>query len=539
MKRLFTVIALICLALVVDLGLDATLSVELSASAAARPGGGHSYRSSSRSSSSFGSSSRSSSGFGSSGYGSSGSDFGGSSYDYSSSGGGLDSPQDFGFVAMMLVVFFGFPFVAVGFLTMSASASWDSVPPSADSLYAEYSFTPTKPRPPRPPSFKKLRRADPNFSKIILEDFLYELYTRALTARVDPDELGALSPYLSDIVRVQLQARGGGRMVRAVEGVIIGAMRIAKIEYGKTHDRLHVDYESNYTETVPGPHGDGRIGYYAHETWVLTRKRGAKSRAAENARALNCPSCGAPVERDQHEACAYCGARHGTAEFDWMVERVNVNAEETRGPTLTGYAEEVGTHDPTVRARSVRARVEKLRADDPAFSEDALKARVRMIYDEFNASWTSLDWDDARPYLSDRLWLSMRYWIQAYQQQGLQNLMLAARVSRQEIAKVERDAFYDAVTMRVWASAIDQIVHVDSGAIVGGSEKPREYSEYWTLIRSAKRRGAASSEKNCPSCAAPLSVNMAGSCSHCGVKVTGGEFDWVLSRIEQDESYLG
>jgi ferredoxin len=30
---------------------------------------------------------------------------------------------------------------------------------------------------------------------------------------------------------------------------------------------------------------------------------------------------------------------------------------------------------------------------------------------------------------------------------------------------------------------------------------------------------------------------MAGSCTHCHAKITSGEFDWVLSRIEQDESY--
>ena len=28
-------------------------------------------------------------------------------------------------------------------------------------------------------------------------------------------------------------------------------------------------------------------------------------------------------------------------------------------------------------------------------------------------------------------------------------------------------------------------------------------------------------------------------CGHCGSHVTGGEFDWVLSRIEQDEAYVG
>ena len=44
----------------------------------------------------------------------------------------------------------------------------------------------------------------------------------------------------------------------------------------------------------------------------------------------------------------------------------------------------------------------------------------------------------------------------------------------------------------------------------------------------------------CPSCGAPTDkVNMAGTCEYCGAHLTRGEFDWVLSKIEQDESYRG
>jgi hypothetical protein len=32
---------------------------------------------------------------------------------------------------------------------------------------------------------------------------------------------------------------------------------------------------------------------------------------------------------------------------------------------------------------------------------------------------------------------------------------------------------------------------------------------------------------------------MSGECAHCGTHVTSGEFDWVLSKIEQDEAYRG
>ena len=73
----------------------------------------------------------------------------------------------------------------------------------------------------------------------------------------------------------------------------------------------------------------------------------------------------------------------------------------------------------------------------------------------------------------------------------------------------------------------------------GDRKRPRRYTEYWTLIRGASVRGAPSTEATCPSCAAPISVNMAGNCEYCNTHITRGEFDWVLAKIEQDDSYSG
>ena len=43
----------------------------------------------------------------------------------------------------------------------------------------------------------------------------------------------------------------------------------------------------------------------------------------------------------------------------------------------------------------------------------------------------------------------------------------------------------------------------------------------------------------CPACGAPLPAEMVDKCRHCGALVESSAFDWVLSRIEQDEVYAG
>ena len=64
-------------------------------------------------------------------------------------------------------------------------------------------------------------------------------------------------------------------------------------------------------------------------------------------------------------------------------------------------------------------------------------------------------------------------------------------------------------------------------------------TEYWTFIRSRDFSEKAYNSHECPNCGAEIKLNQAGKCEYCGTVVTSGNFDWVLSRIEQDESYVG
>jgi len=493
------------------------------AQAADRPGGG----------SSFGGGGGGFGGGGGSSFGGGSSWSSGSSSSSSYSGGGDVGP--IGMLTMVLTM--GFFVVYHSVQAFTKKDAWQS----GGGDHADYgNLFPNNPRfKPLPISLAPLRNDDPNFSQILLEDFLYELYARAQEARESADGLAHLAPYLSPKVRETLLRRGG-RTVLAVGGVIVGAMKIAKFEMNNGWTAIEVEYETNYTETYPSSQGQGRLGFYAKERWHFVRKQGAQSRKPDEVRGFNCPSCGAPVDDDQYEACGSCGAKHGTGEFHWLCNGIRLVCEENRGPALTSYAAEVGTFDLTLVNPKVDEHIAALKEHDPEFDATQMLARLDMIYHELNSAWSSLDWDDAKPFLSDRLWLSMRYWIHAYEEQDLQNLMLGAKIDRTQIAKVEVDPFFHSITVRLWASALDHTIHRGTGMVVcGQANQPRAYSEYWTFIRSAKRKGKAMVEKNCPNCGAGLKISMAGNCEYCEVKITGGAFDWVLSKIEQDEAYLG
>src|SRR5690606_8440594 len=130
------------------------------------------------------------------------------------------------------------------------------------------------------------------------------------------------------------------------------------------------------------------------------------------------------------------------------------------------------------------------------------------------------------------------YWIDQYKRAGLKNVIELLREPRVELVKVESDRHYDAITVRIFASCHDYTVRTASGEIVGGSRSAaRVFTEYWTFIRATGATSAPRPSDVGPSCGSSLEkISMSGICGACGSKLTSGRFDWVASRIEQDES---
>jgi predicted lipid-binding transport protein (Tim44 family) len=229
-----------------------------------------------------------------------------------------------------------------------------------------------------------------------------------------------------------------------------------------------------------------------------------------------------------------------TGELDWIVRSANVVKREERPPMLTADVEERGTDLATVVDPGAKAHLSAIGQRDSNFSWQAFQQRLTLIFDEFQKAWSQRDLAPMRGFLSDNLFQMQGYWTQAYKKQGLRNVSERTRVVGIELARVESDASYDAITVRVRAIGLDYTIADTDGRVVCGSRtKERSYTEYWTLIRGAATRAPTRTEAVCPNCGAPLQINMAGVCGYCNAKVTSGEFDWVLSRIEQDEVYAG
>lgn len=390
------------------------------------------------------------------------------------------------------------------------------------------------------PDLSAIRRFDPEFSAVLFTDFAYALYAQAHRARSDHAALTALSPYIAEPARRALAERPP--IGEPVATVVIGAMRVTRLalpnRVPQPEARVDVGlyFESNITT------GDGANAqtFYVVESWTLSRAASAKSRPPGKTRSFNCPNCGAPFESGDGTVCSYCGEAVANGRFDWLVEQITLAVQDPRPPTLLAQAEEQGTDRDTIYDQALDQQRTALAADDPHFDDGAFGERLQLIYQRLNEDWGKLELTSARPYVSDNLFDYLNYYVTAYQQQGLRNINDEARIERWTFVKVARDRYFDAITVRLWATGHDYTIDDRSGKVVGGSKRrTRRYSEYWTLIRSASTRGPTRVDERCPQCGAELAITMAGTCEYCQAHVTAGEFDWVLGHIEQDEAYRG
>jgi predicted lipid-binding transport protein (Tim44 family) len=428
----------------------------------------------------------------------------------------------------------------VAFLRRRADRSWASGVIS-DSDLATYRVPTFSPVPPKRDDRLKfssvdsaiaaLKAKDEAFSFVLFEDFAHALYVEAHTLRGN-GKLAQLVPYLHSTAQMVL----ANHLVEDVSTIVVGAMRVEEVRADAKTRRIEarVRYIANYTER----NGGVDQSYYVEELWTFSRDADVVSRPPERSRVIDCPNCGAPLDKIVAGTCRYCDTKPGAGNHDWFVTGIRVDAREPRGPMLTGTTEEVGTDLPTVVASDVKEKFAALVARDPKVDWRTFTQRVDAVFYRFHETWSAQDLTRVRPLLSDNLFEAQQYWIAAYKAAGLRNVSGDPKIIVTQLSRVTSDKYFDSMTVRIYAQCFDYTVDA-AGKQVGGSKtKPRQYSEYWTFIRGAGTTGAPRTDDTCPNCGAEAShVNMAGSCGSCGVKITNGAFDWVLSRIEQDEVY--
>jgi ribosomal protein L37AE/L43A len=292
--------------------------------------------------------------------------------------------------------------------------------------------------------------------------------------------------------------------------------------------------------TLKRKFSDKETVYYDYSVWKLEREKLVISKGPGEINKLACPHCGGTLDDNQEKKCAYCGQQFKPGKDTWALSTIVAHKRSKLSPKVsTEYAVEQGTRAPTIFQPDLADKYAAFQQKYPDFNESRFLERVKFIFEMLQKAWSSREWEYARPFETDSLFQVHLYWINRYKQERIQNVLEDIHIDKMELVKLMRDYYYDAFTVRIHAAMIDYTIN-DKGKLLGGDRgKPRPFTEYWTFIRRAEVKEKESKNYQCPNCGNSLKVGMMGKCSHCDTKITNGDFDWVLSMIEQDESYTG
>ena len=188
-------------------------------------------------------------------------------------------------------------------------------------------------------------------------------------------------------------------------------------------------------------------------------------------------------------------------------------------------------------APSIREGIAALTAADKDFALDMLRGRVKTAFLALQDAWCKQKLDAGRAFMSPGAYFTWSAQLETMAAEGRRNVMENLSVRAIQPVRIIHGRVFDDLTVRISAAAADFEVD-QSGKIVFGDRSVRPFVEDWTFQRSV---GVATSSKpgtlenTCPSCGAPVSLTQIGECRYCKAAVTSGKFDWVVSRIDQED----
>ncbi len=200
-----------------------------------------------------------------------------------------------------------------------------------------------------------------------------------------------------------------------------------------------------------------------------------------------------------------------------------------------------GAAQVTTRA-DVEAGIGKIKEHDPAFNEDDFLSDVNRAFFTIQQAWTERKPEISRQVMHDGIWQQHKFQIDQYLSQQKQNVLENLAIQNTRVVSAHTDESFDTIMVRFFASCADYDIDLsnDKHKVVRGDKSIADWAEDWIFQRSSKattKPNGGTMAKKCPNCGAPLDLDLAGVCKYCRAPVMSGEFDWVLTRIEQLPDY--
>ncbi|HEY2783143.1 MAG TPA: TIM44-like domain-containing protein [Steroidobacteraceae bacterium] len=385
-----------------------------------------------------------------------------------------------------------------------------------------------------PAGVEAIRALDPGFE---METFLQraEMTFFLVKRGVQKNDAAAVRPYLNDgvfnaVSQGIAQSKAQHRHA-LLESLNVRGLAVEDAQCNAQGQSIVVHFDLVYraktvddgNQTVADEGQDQRHA----ERWTFGRGPAARSVVNGGVIASRCPACGAELRLALDGTCAHCKAGVTNGSVDWVVVDVQPAA-------YVGYSADSSLGS---AAASIPEGVAALTAADKDFSMGVFEGRVKTAFLALQDAWCKQNLDAGRAFMSPGAYYTWSAQLETMAAEGRRNVMENLSVRAIEPVRIVHGKVFDDLTVRISAASADFEIDKDN-KIVFGDRNVRPFMEDWTFQRSV---GVATSNKpgtlenTCPSCGAPVSLTQIGECRYCKAAVTSGKFDWVVSRIDQED----
>lgn len=183
--------------------------------------------------------------------------------------------------------------------------------------------------------------------------------------------------------------------------------------------------------------------------------------------------------------------------------------------------------------------MKRLKQADPDFSEENFIRRAETAFMTIQRCWSDQSLTPMKQFVSNGLFSRFEIQIDMQKREGFRNQLEGINILSSSIACISSDNLYDRIDVAFTAKIEDKDVDLKDGKVLRRNESG-PFVEYWTFLR---RGGARSQNKDgliegrCPNCGGDLKISESGNCEFCKSFVVGGQYDWVLTEITQEEEY--
>lgn len=173
---------------------------------------------------------------------------------------------------------------------------------------------------------------------------------------------------------------------------------------------------------------------------------------------------------------------------------------------------------------------------DPNFSAEEMKQRLENLYIKMQDCCQKRDYEPVRPYFADALYQRFNREAQALKAAKQTNYVDRVAVLSVELLGWYQENGNDVILASIYARITDYTLDDETGKLVSGSQTAEKFMTYeYALSRPSgkvtdpKHEGV--SERHCPNCGAPLSVNESIKCPFCDSVLTFSDHDWTVYMI--------